>query len=34
MEVLKRCAVQGVQPCIPGVPILAEEIALKNAPPP
>jgi hypothetical protein len=26
--------VQGVQPCNPGVPILAEEIALKNAPPP
>lgn len=34
MEVLKRCAVQGVQACNPGVPILAEEIASKNAPPP
>jgi hypothetical protein len=33
MEVLKRCAVQGVQACKLGVPILAEELAAKNAPP-
>jgi len=33
MKALKRCDVQGVQACRLGVPILAEEIAAKSAPP-
>lgn len=32
MNALKRCDVQGVQACRLGVPILAEEIAAKDAP--